>query len=92
LGISTADISEFLLSGAFGNKIRKESVAKIGLIPKINEKKIRFIGNGALKGAEMALASEEQYSQALTIGGRIRHVPLGGRKDFAREFTKAMEF
>ena len=92
LGINSSDIDEVLISGAFGNKIRRESVAGIGLIPEISEDKIKFIGNGALKGAEMALASEEEYSQALAVRKRVEHIPLGERKDFETEFAGAMGF
>ncbi len=92
LGVDSGDIDEVLLSGAFGNKIRKESVAVIGLIPGISEGRIKFIGNGALKGAEMALVSEEKYSQALAVTERIEHISLAERKDFMDEFTRAMRF
>lgn len=92
LGVSPSDINEVLLSGAFGNKIRKESVTEIGLIPRVSENKIKFIGNGALKGAEMVLISEEEYSQALGITERVEHISLGGREDFEKEFVRAMRF
>lgn len=92
LGIESADISEVFLSGAFGNKIRKESVLKIGLIPEVSEDKITFIGNGALKGAEMALSSEEEYSRALAVREKIEHIPLEKRGDFEKEFVQAMGF
>ena len=92
LGIEDGDISEVILAGAFGNYIRPESAIRIGLIPNISLEKIRFIGNGPLRGAEMALCSSKVMDEALEISRCVEHINLSTRKDFQEEFVKGMSF
>ncbi|MBN1460372.1 MAG: DUF4445 domain-containing protein [Armatimonadetes bacterium] len=90
VGASFGDLDEFLLAGAFGNYIRRESAVAIGLIPAIDEEKIVSVGNAAGLGARLVLCSVEERRRAEAIAKRIRHVELSERQGFYDRFADAM--
>ncbi|HZK12818.1 MAG TPA: ASKHA domain-containing protein [Atribacterota bacterium] len=92
INIPQEDIHKILLAGAFGNFIDKESAIRIGLIPNLPLKRIKFIGNAAGRGAEMALLSTKMRKISQKISEKIRYIELSSRPDFQEEFTEAMFF
>ena len=92
VNIPQEDIQKVLLAGAFGNFIDKESAVRIGLIPYLPLKRIKFIGNAAGSGAEMALLSTKMRKISQKISKKIRYIELSSRPDFQEEFTEAMFF
>jgi len=62
------------------------------LIPDIPSKKIRFLDNGAGRGAVIYLASEEVSRRISDILGMIQFVSLGEHPDFQDIFIENMSF
>ena len=91
-GVSLADLDEILLAGAFGNYLDRENACRIGLLPDVAKEKIRFIGNAALAGAQMALISGTARQKVEEIVRNARHIELSTRTDFQTEFAEAMLF
>jgi len=92
VNIPQEDIQKILLAGAFGNFIDKENAIRIGLIPNLPLKRLKFIGNAAGRGAEMALLSTKMRKTSQKISEKIRYIELSSRPDFQEEFTEAMFF
>ncbi len=92
LGIADADIQQVFLAGAFGNYIRRESAMRIGLLPNVPIERIHQVGNAALAGAEMALLSSEQRSNATRVARRIQYVEIAHQDDFQDTFAESMLF
>jgi len=92
VNILQEDIQKILLAGAFGNFIDKENAIRIGLIPYLPLKRIKFIGNAAGRGAEMALLSTKMRKISQKISKKIRYIELSSRSDFQEEFIEAMFF
>jgi len=92
VNIPQEDIQKILLAGAFGNFIDKENAIRIGLIPNLPLKRIKFIGNAAGRGAEMALLSTRMRKISQKISEEIGYIELSSRPDFQEEFTEAMFF
>jgi len=92
VNIPQENIQKILLAGAFGNFIDKESAIRIGLIPYLPLKRIKFIGNAAGRGAEIALLSTKMRKISQKISKKIRYIELSSRTDFQEEFIKAMSF
>ncbi|MCJ7657118.1 MAG: ATP-binding protein, partial [Candidatus Atribacteria bacterium] len=92
VNIPPEDIQKILLAGAFGNFIDKENAIRIGLIPCLPLKRIKFIGNAAGRGAEMALLSTKMRKISQKISKKIRYIELSSRPDFQEEFIEAMFF
>jgi len=91
-GIDETSIEQIYIAGAFGNHIRPESAAGIGLIPDIGKEKIMYIGNAAGIGASMALlstAAGEEINEAAKV---IRHMELAEDPLFQDTYLKAMAF
>ncbi len=84
------EVEEFLLAGAFGNYIRRESALAIGLIPALPPAKVKPIGNAAGLGARLALASKSMRSLAKEVARRVEYVELSERAAFYRRFADAM--
>ena len=92
LDLSVDDLDAILLAGAFGNYIRKESALRVGILPDAPLERIKFIGNAASTGAQMALVSSGARKEAQRIAQFTEYIELAGRPDFQAEFAEAMMF
>lgn len=82
-------IDELLLAGGFGNYVNIDSAVRIRLLPPLKPERIIYVGNAALRGAEMALVSEAERLGAETIARGIEHVALATRMEFQEIFVEA---
>jgi uncharacterized 2Fe-2S/4Fe-4S cluster protein (DUF4445 family) len=86
-------VEELVLAGGFGNYLSVRSALRIGLIPPgLPEARIRYVGNAAALGAQLALVSEAERARAEAIARRIEHVSLAAHPDFERIFVDCMNF
>jgi len=90
--ITTNDIKEVILAGAFGNYMNPHSACTIGLIPPELENKIKLVGNAAGTGSMLALLSNDEYEHSNDIANKVAYIELGAQKDFNREFAHGMQF
>jgi uncharacterized 2Fe-2S/4Fe-4S cluster protein (DUF4445 family) len=84
-GAALEDVEAVYLSGAFGNYVRAESAARIGLI-EVPPERIIAAGNTALRGAKIVLLSGEEPD------GDIEHVGLASDPRFQEIFVDCMGF
>jgi hypothetical protein len=90
-GVEPEGIEELMLAGGFGNYLSVRSALRIGLIPPdLPEGKIRYVGNAAALGAQLALVSEAERARAEAIAGRIEHVSLAAHSDFETIFVECI--
>jgi uncharacterized 2Fe-2S/4Fe-4S cluster protein (DUF4445 family) len=86
-------VEELMLAGGFGNYLSVRSALRIGLIPPgLPEARIRYVGNAAALGAQLALVSETERARAEAIARRIEHVSLAAHPDFETIFVDCMNF
>ena len=90
--LALKDLSALYVAGKFGNFIDKHAAMQMGLLPDMDSRKIKFIGNAAYKGAVMALCSLDAMKKSKEIANQAVHVSLFGLKDFKEEFIKHMRF
>lgn len=90
--VTDDDIDEVYLAGSFGTYVSAESAAAIGLVPGRLARRITPIGNAAAVGARLALCSLQARQEAGDLAGRMEHVLLADRPDFADAFMAAMQF
>jgi len=87
------DVHELMLAGGFGNYLSIRSARRIGLIPAgLPDEKIRYVGNAAALGAQLALLSETERARADTLARSIEHVSLAAHPDFQDIFVECMNF
>lgn len=92
VNISSKEVEEILLAGAFGNFIDKKSAVRIGLIPNLPLKRIKSVGNAAGRGAEIALCSNKMRKFSEEVSKRVNYIELSSRPDFQKEFMEAIFF
>jgi uncharacterized 2Fe-2S/4Fe-4S cluster protein (DUF4445 family) len=92
LQVKAKDIANVYIAGAFGNHVRGKDAVEVGLIPKVPEDRIRFIGNAALSGAEAILLSKQARQKAEHIAKVIDYVEISDRSDFQEHFVGSMHF
>jgi uncharacterized 2Fe-2S/4Fe-4S cluster protein (DUF4445 family) len=92
LGVADADLAELMLAGGFGNYLSARSAVRIGLIPALPPERIRYVGNAAALGAQLALLSEPERARAERLAREIQHVSLAAHPDFQDVFVDSMNF
>ena len=86
-------VAELMLAGGFGNYLGIRSARRIGLIPPaLPESRIRYVGNAAALGAQLALVSEAERRRADAIARSVEHVSLAAHPDFQDVFVDCMNF
>jgi uncharacterized 2Fe-2S/4Fe-4S cluster protein (DUF4445 family) len=88
--ITTADLDEVLIAGAFGNFLRKSSAIDIGLVPDLDPERVRFVGNAAGIGARMVLVDSAARDRARAAARRCEYVELGGHPEYEEVFCEAL--
>jgi uncharacterized 2Fe-2S/4Fe-4S cluster protein (DUF4445 family) len=91
-GVTPGDLEELMLAGGFGNYVSIPSALRIGLIPPMPAPRIRYVGNAASLGAQLAVLSEDERRRAGRIAAAIEHVSLAAHPDFERIFVDSMNF
>jgi uncharacterized 2Fe-2S/4Fe-4S cluster protein (DUF4445 family) len=92
LGVADLEIAELMLAGGFGNYLSARSAVRIGLIPALPLERVRYVGNAAALGAQLALLSEAERARAARLAREIEHVSLAAHPDFQDVFVEAMNF
>jgi uncharacterized 2Fe-2S/4Fe-4S cluster protein (DUF4445 family) len=92
LQVPDADLAELMLAGGFGNYLSVRSALRIGLIPGLPIERVRYVGNAAALGAQLALVSEPERELAARLARSIEHVSLAAHPDFQDLFVEAMNF
>ena len=86
------DLDEILLAGAFGTYIDPNAARAIGLVPDVETKKIKPIGNSAGLGSRMGLLSLEARVNAELLPPKVSYLELSALEDFQWKFSDALGF
>jgi uncharacterized 2Fe-2S/4Fe-4S cluster protein (DUF4445 family) len=92
LGVPDEALTDLMLAGGFGNYLSIRSAVRIGLIPPLARDRIRYVGNAAALGAQLALVSEAERARADRLARSIEHLSLATHPDFQDLFVEAMNF
>ncbi|RLG71750.1 MAG: ferredoxin, partial [Methanobacteriota archaeon] len=90
LGLKFGDVDRIVLAGGFGNYIDVEKAVLIGMLPDVGFDRFRFIGNGSLLGATIALISEKKRRELEEIYKKITYVDLSKNNIFFNEFSSSL--
>jgi len=86
------EIDKVYIAGAFGSHLNAKALATMGVLRHEWLDKVDVVGDAALRGAEIALASANKRQEAEKIAEDTRYVSLSGSKNFETEFIQAMNF
>ena len=85
-------LKNVVLTGSFGAVLRPEWLKSIGIFDKSMLHITRFTPEGALSGAEKALAAGDGFAAAEATASRFRVIPLSGTPLFEELFMRHMDF
>ncbi|MBO8159125.1 ASKHA domain-containing protein [Thermosyntropha sp.] len=91
-GAEIDELEYIFLAGTFGSFLNPQNCIRIGLLPAVDLKKVKNIGNAAAKGAIRALLSSEMRNKARKIKEEINYVELALEPDFKDRFIKNLNF
>ena len=89
-GISLQELDSVVLAGTFASYLKARSILEIGLVPNIDPERIKTVGNAAHVGAMRALLNRTVFKDAVELAKKVKHIELGGNKDFTSNFMKSM--
>ena len=89
MNLSVHDVANVYVCGAFANYMDLNSAMAIGLLPEFSKAKMKFLGNGSVAGAYLALISQEQREKAGKIASLTAYFDLLKDADFMDEYTVA---
>ena len=90
MGEGLEQVSSIVIAGGFGYHLDIERAIRIGMFPDVPREKYRFIGNGSLGGARIALLSDRGRKEILDIFGRMTYLELSVDNDFYEEFSSSL--
>jgi len=90
--ISLDLLDGIFIAGAFGNYLNISNSIRIGLLPRISEKKIHFVGNSSLAGAKALLLSSSLRKESSTLSKTVEFFSLATNVKFQEYFVDSLEF
>jgi uncharacterized 2Fe-2S/4Fe-4S cluster protein (DUF4445 family) len=90
-GLDVTVLDGLIVAGAFGNELNIAHAVSIGLLPRIDRKKIQFVGNSSLAGARALLLSRAERARCERLASRIRHIGLAKDKEFQETYIESLE-
>lgn len=91
-GLTEDGVARLYLAGGFGNYIRKESAAAIGLLPASMLDRVVPVGNSAGQGAAAVLLSRQALDVLDELPRRCNYIELSGHKGFNDHYIDCMFF
>jgi uncharacterized 2Fe-2S/4Fe-4S cluster protein (DUF4445 family) len=91
-GISISDLGSVYLAGGFGQKLRVDSAADIGLLPGEMAPKVRSAGNTSLGGCVRVCKNLALLGDIEQLAKKTKEMPLSTHPDFQDLFMDNMAF
>ncbi|MBR4941520.1 MAG: DUF4445 domain-containing protein [Clostridia bacterium] len=91
-GVEAEEVETLFIAGGFGNSIRVENAAAMGLIPAVLKDKAVSVGNAAAEGACDVLCSEGLWTRAEKLVKEMNYVELSGDPVFMEYYVEEMLF
>ncbi len=85
-------VNKILLAGLFGEKIYRQDAIDVGLVPRVDKKKIRAIGNSSLEGAKKILLNMKLMETAEKISNEAKHIELSLEHNYQDLFISNINF
>ncbi len=89
VNVPLSEISRFYVGGTFGSYIDPRSAIAIGMMPDLPLESYVPLGNTSLKGASMALRSQQARDEIFRIRDQITYIELNVNQEFMNLFSAA---
>jgi len=91
-GLSVVGLDGILIAGAFGSYLNIRNSQALGLLPRMHEERVTFVGNASLAGARLLLVAKEEREELEMLVQRIHYLSLASDPEFQDCFIRALEF
>ena len=91
-GITSDQIDEFIVAGAFGTYLDIASTVRTGMFPPLPLDRFKQVGNAAGAGARQMLVSADRRAFATRRACEVTYVELTIHPEFARKYLKSLYF
>lgn len=89
-GLTSNDLDEVVLAGAFGTYLNLDTATALGLLPRLPLERFRQVGNAAGDGARQMLVSRSARVRAVELASRIDYLELSVYPGFRRIYARSM--
>jgi uncharacterized 2Fe-2S/4Fe-4S cluster protein (DUF4445 family) len=91
VGMTFDDVQHVYIAGGFGNYLKIDQGIRIGLLPDIDHARFKYIGNGSVQGAKMALLSYEALRYVNEqVAGAMTHLELSSNHKYMNEYSSCL--
>jgi uncharacterized 2Fe-2S/4Fe-4S cluster protein (DUF4445 family) len=90
IGMKFDQLQNIYIAGGFGSSLNIDKAVAIGLLPDVNKKRIKFIGNSCITGARMALLSRSAFEKTINISKKMTNIELSTYSPYMDEFIAAL--
>ncbi|NSW51177.1 MAG: DUF4445 domain-containing protein [Anaerolineae bacterium] len=91
-GISSDEIDQFIIAGAFGTYLDLENAVSIGMFPVLPKDRYQQVGNAAGIGAKHLLLSREKRAHVDELIRGDEYIELTAHPEFTRIYVDALQF
>jgi uncharacterized 2Fe-2S/4Fe-4S cluster protein (DUF4445 family) len=89
---SSADVSRFFLTGAFGTALNLDGAYQIGLFPSFQNAEVLQVQGGAIQGADMLVTDPELRLSTEKVPERVSYIELTDNPEFQEYYLKSQHF
>ncbi len=89
LDLSFRDVRRIYIAGAFGSRLDAVRGVLVGLLPDLPPERMRFIGNGSLRGAKLVLVDRGRMEEVARILEKMTYRELMVDPKYMEKFTSA---
>jgi uncharacterized 2Fe-2S/4Fe-4S cluster protein (DUF4445 family) len=90
IGATMETIDRIVLAGGFGSYIDLEKAMTIGLLPEIDPKKVMFIGNSSLLGAQFCASANHLRAEIVQLADGITNFELSDTLSYMDHYMAAL--
>jgi len=90
VGLSITDLEQIILAGAFGSYLDLDCAMTVGLLPEVDSKKIKYVGNGSLMGARMSEISNHIRKNVIKVVRRMTSFELSEVGSFKDQYVGSL--
>ena len=91
-GLKFKDLDKIYIAGGFGTFLDIDSAISIGLLPDLDRKKFKFVGNSSLIGAREILLSYDTMKEAEEIARKMTYIELSKDPAYMDEYVSSLFF
>lgn len=91
-GIQMEELDKVMIAGQFGSHLPADSLTGTGILPKVVEDKLVYVGNSSKTGAYMTLMSEKIKREMEELAEQMEYMELAETENYERIFTECMIF